>query len=136
MSGVHVFVIVDISLISTLLHSLVGSSTVIFLMIRRPPRSTQSRSSAASDVYKRQPTNCTSTLTGRTRYLSKVPWIISLSSRAMRPKKIEYRLTLTMYSPYSIIKSPTVQLPTVPNLQDTMLICACLLYTSPSPRDS
>ena len=24
-------------------------------MIRRPPRSTQSRSSAASDVYKRQP---------------------------------------------------------------------------------
>ena len=27
---------------------------VFFLMIRRPPRSTQSRSSAASDVYKRQ----------------------------------------------------------------------------------
>ena len=26
----------------------------VFLMIRRPPRSTQSRSSAASDVYKRQ----------------------------------------------------------------------------------
>ena len=25
-----------------------------FIMIRRPPRSTQSRSSAASDVYKRQ----------------------------------------------------------------------------------
>ena len=34
-----------------------GESTtgiVLFLMIRRPPRSTQSRSSAASDVYKRQ----------------------------------------------------------------------------------
>src|SRR5450756_1710785 len=27
-------------------------------MIRRPPRSTQSRSSAASDVYKRQPFSC------------------------------------------------------------------------------
>ena len=27
---------------------------VFFLMMRRPPRSTQSRSSAASDVYKRQ----------------------------------------------------------------------------------
>ena len=26
----------------------------LFLMIRRPPRSTQGRSSAASDVYKRQ----------------------------------------------------------------------------------
>ena len=29
-------------------------SLCFFLMIRRPPRSTQSRSSAASDVYKRQ----------------------------------------------------------------------------------
>ena len=28
--------------------------TFFFLIIRRPPRSTQSRSSAASDVYKRQ----------------------------------------------------------------------------------
>mgnify|MGYP007112066114 CR=1 FL=1 len=27
---------------------------LFFLMIRRPPKSTQSRSSAASDVYKRQ----------------------------------------------------------------------------------
>src|SRR5665809_163960 len=27
---------------------------IFFLMVRRPPRSTQSRSSAASDVYKRQ----------------------------------------------------------------------------------
>ena len=31
---------------------------VFFLMIRRPPRSTQSRSSAASDVYKRQVIIC------------------------------------------------------------------------------
>ena len=30
---------------------------LFFLMIRRPPRSTQSRSSAASDVYKRQQGN-------------------------------------------------------------------------------
>ena len=29
-------------------------ASIFFLMIRRPPRSTQSRSSAASDVYKRQ----------------------------------------------------------------------------------
>ena len=29
--------------------------SVFFLMIRRPPRSTLDRSSAASDVYKRQP---------------------------------------------------------------------------------
>ena len=32
-----------------------------FLMIRRPPRSTLDRSSAASDVYKRQIMNCTKT---------------------------------------------------------------------------
>ena len=32
----------------------VGSWFVFFLMIRRPPRSTLDRSSAASDVYKRQ----------------------------------------------------------------------------------
>ena len=31
-----------------------GSGRFFFLRIRRPPRSTQSRSSAASDVYKRQ----------------------------------------------------------------------------------
>ena len=32
----------------------IATSCLFFLMIRRPPRSTQSRSSAASDVYKRQ----------------------------------------------------------------------------------
>src|SRR5450756_1362664 len=35
-------------------------------MIRRPPRSTQSRSSAASDVYKRQVLFCQVDVTGRT----------------------------------------------------------------------
>src|SRR5659263_498821 len=37
---------------------LIHLSCFVFLMIRRPPRSTQSRSSAASDVYKRQLTPC------------------------------------------------------------------------------
>ena len=37
---------------------------VFFLMIRRPPRSTLDRSSAASDVYKRQNINNVSGLTG------------------------------------------------------------------------
>ena len=36
-----------------------------FLMIRRPPRSTQSRSSAASDVYKRQDLDCGDSLEPR-----------------------------------------------------------------------
>src|SRR5450756_3089951 len=42
--------------------------SVVFLMIRRPPRSTQSRSSAASDVYKRQRyCRCRSVTSGRPR---------------------------------------------------------------------
>ena len=35
-----------------------GGGGVFFLMIRRPPRSTLDRSSAASDVYKRQALGC------------------------------------------------------------------------------
>ena len=35
-------------------RGLVSSHEIFFLMIRRPPRSTLDRSSAASDVYKRQ----------------------------------------------------------------------------------
>ena len=40
--------------VSACYRSCIGIMSVFFLMIRRPPRSTQSRSSAASDVYKRQ----------------------------------------------------------------------------------
>ena len=40
-------------LLTSLSHAL--DSIFFFLMIRRPPRSTLDRSSAASDVYKRQP---------------------------------------------------------------------------------
>eukprot|EP00657_Telonema_sp_P-1_P004158 TRINITY_DN19607_c0_g1_i1.p1 TRINITY_DN19607_c0_g1~~TRINITY_DN19607_c0_g1_i1.p1 ORF type:complete len:192 (-),score=91.34 TRINITY_DN19607_c0_g1_i1:224-799(-) len=42
-----------------------------FLMIRRPPRSTQSRSSAASDVYKRQAMARTKTRDFTLRYTEK-----------------------------------------------------------------
>src|SRR5450756_3003934 len=44
-----------------------------FLMIRRPPRSTQSRSSAASDVYKRQGQDC------RLSPLSRQPFLMTES---------------------------------------------------------
>src|SRR5680860_1888307 len=54
-------------------------------MIRRPPRSTQSRSSAASDVYKRQFCNrgtsgidgCTSTAVGSSIYAENPTLLIS-----------------------------------------------------------
>ena len=38
---------------------------IFFLMIRRPPRSTRGISSAASDVYKRQPETCAVKLDGK-----------------------------------------------------------------------
>ena len=44
-----------------------------FLMIRRPPRSTQSRSSAASDVYKRQD-NDWYMLSGQVQNTGKTPF--------------------------------------------------------------
>ena len=58
-------------------HRILHWFLLFFLMIRRPPRSTQSRSSAASDVYKRQ-------VQGHSR--SKVvmpidsPWVVSYST--------------------------------------------------------
>ena len=51
------FVITRSDVLSVLLLSAVASGLVVFvffLMIRRPPISTLDRSSAASDVYKRQ----------------------------------------------------------------------------------
>ena len=41
-----------------MLMRLIRTDVVFFLMIRRPPRSTLDRSSAASDVYKRQSPGC------------------------------------------------------------------------------
>ncbi len=38
---------------------------IFFLMIRRPPRSTPIKSSAASDVYKRQPTGGSVSFNGK-----------------------------------------------------------------------
>ena len=40
---------------AVMVFALASIAAIFFLMIRRPPRSTPSNSSAASDVYKRQP---------------------------------------------------------------------------------
>ena len=68
-------------------------------MIRRPPRSTLDRSSAASDVYKRQ------------------KW---WDTKSIIPNNVNYRGD--DYEAFKIEKSEK-------------LLDACLLYTSPSPRD-
>ena len=56
---------------------------LFFLMIRRPPRSTQSRSSAASDVYKRQPTPSSFSGAAFTPTLTNCRW--SSVTRPARP---------------------------------------------------
>ena len=70
-----------------------------FLMIRRPPRSTLDRSSAASDVYKRQ-------------------HVVDGSGR-------EFGV-----DPSQVVAQPCGVVALGLELEE-----ACLLYTSPSPRD-
>ena len=85
-----------------------------FLMIRRPPRSTLDRSSAASDVYKRQDT---------------VVWIgvtFSLGNEMLRAvigKEGSRELRFQFPPPGDIA------------VDGHRYGSRCLLYTSPSPRD-
>src|SRR5450756_40510 len=64
-------------------------------MIRRPPRSTQSRSSAASDVYKRQVTQSRSYWIYRPDNLSRtnsVPMILYMEAGGDAPMTFAHRL--------------------------------------------
>ena len=93
---VSVFVFVGVSL----RICCIGSYVFFFLMIRRPPRSTQSRSSAASDVYKRQD-------------------LTNSAGEFIKFVKVD-------------INVPQRQCIVGTDVQ----AYDCLLYTSPSPRDS
>ena len=91
-------------------------------MIRRPPRSTLDRSSAASDVYKRQPLNTTlqdihvDLPVGQPKwggeFAQKIVWLSSQQNQVA-----EIRLNPAHLGPVEVMLS------------------ICLLYTSPSPRD-
>eukprot|EP00657_Telonema_sp_P-1_P009696 TRINITY_DN3936_c0_g1_i1.p2 TRINITY_DN3936_c0_g1~~TRINITY_DN3936_c0_g1_i1.p2 ORF type:complete len:126 (+),score=20.84 TRINITY_DN3936_c0_g1_i1:143-520(+) len=54
-------------------------------MIRRPPRSTQSRSSAASDVYKRQDTHCSTKFTSSSFLIFASHRTLNLEGSAFEP---------------------------------------------------
>src|SRR5680860_851445 len=54
-------------------------------MIRRPPRSTQSRSSAASDVYKRQVLAFA--------FNKQLPFTNNLAERDIRPAKVKQKIS-------------------------------------------
>ena len=86
-----------------------------FLMIRRPPRSTLDRSSAASDVYKRQ---VPATAEGIKRYLG--------SGMVRGVGKVMAERIVNRFGAETL---------DVIDDQPERLREVCLLYTSPSPRD-
>src|SRR5678816_2851130 len=57
---------------------LVYINNFFFLMIRRPPRSTLDRSSAASDVYKRQASGHSRNVRNHQNIWAFVGWLLSL----------------------------------------------------------
>ena len=87
-------------------------SYFFFLMIRRPPRSTLDRSSAASDVYKRQ------------GGILKRKWVVTDASG--NTASCEQHFHVITEVPW-MCPDPLVELTCKDN--------TCLLYTSPSPRD-
>eukprot|EP00831_Metopus_contortus_P028368 TRINITY_DN23592_c0_g2_i2.p2 TRINITY_DN23592_c0_g2~~TRINITY_DN23592_c0_g2_i2.p2 ORF type:complete len:111 (-),score=16.31 TRINITY_DN23592_c0_g2_i2:81-413(-) len=100
-------------------------------MVRRPPRSTQGVSSAASDVYKRQPPRLQIALRLHPETVSKTPLNVLF--------RISGHLQSKLYRRY-------FRQDIFLNLKDfgeepiksifLHLKCnTCLLYTSPSPRD-
>eukprot|EP00657_Telonema_sp_P-1_P009392 TRINITY_DN3573_c0_g1_i1.p1 TRINITY_DN3573_c0_g1~~TRINITY_DN3573_c0_g1_i1.p1 ORF type:complete len:105 (+),score=37.58 TRINITY_DN3573_c0_g1_i1:128-442(+) len=94
-------------------------------MIRRPPRSTQSRSSAASDVYKRQVRGRTWVIAQDGLYLIMNIFGKKGELQYVKSNKVKYRpieLDFTGERSYIAFKKKN-------------RYYFCLLYTSPSPRD-
>src|SRR5450756_3232318 len=115
-------------------------------MRRRPPRSTQSRSSAASDVYKRQVLRDVTWLIGpgeRTGILgvngAGKSTLLGLVTGAVRPTRGRVKRGTTVK-----VATLTQELAELDDLATDRVsdvvaryrtTYACLLYTSPSPRD-
>ena len=75
-----------------------------FLMIRRPPRSTLDRSSAASDVYKRQMFSLLAILGLMKRRLHH-SWVITHSMRDVRAARLKICMSTTVYG-FSTARQP------------------------------
>ena len=93
----------------------------LFLMIRRPPRSTLTASSAASDVYKRQ-------------YLSGVFNRHKPVPRIGNQKKMQSVLRSHLAWTTRLLWAQVLAVP-LPWMWVYLWVSSCLLYTSPSPRD-
>ena len=101
----------------------------LFLMIRRPPRSTQSRSSAASDVYKRQGHDPAK---GPSASFTLVTLNAGSNGSQMEGLAINQ---LTVNAPDVIVRGIRNTVYFTTNSSADGLLVSCLLYTSPSPRD-
>eukprot|EP00658_Telonema_sp_P-2_P047721 TRINITY_DN3631_c0_g1_i2.p1 TRINITY_DN3631_c0_g1~~TRINITY_DN3631_c0_g1_i2.p1 ORF type:complete len:102 (+),score=30.16 TRINITY_DN3631_c0_g1_i2:145-450(+) len=101
-------------------------------MIRRPPRSTLSSSSAASDVYKRQVHNYSIHLLPETRQLFGYAEIECEEKwAAIANTEICQKWWAHMGD---VMPSNADNSPVTAETREVFYIC--LLYTSPSPRDS
>ena len=99
-----------------------------FLMIRQPPKSTQGRSSAASDVYKRQVKNDYELNTGK---------VIAERLGELDPLVVPSVL-VHGHGPFCWGADAAAAVYNAVALEEIakMALCTpCLLYTSPSPRD-
>src|SRR5450756_526553 len=117
-------------------------------MIRRPPRSTQSRSSAASDVYKRQPPAFAKSRGEVQRAARGYKDINLYALRLVAPggklmtfscsghmsldlfQKVIFSAALDAGRRVSFLRRLTAGVD-----HPVSLYCPCLLSTSPSPRD-
>eukprot|EP00657_Telonema_sp_P-1_P011645 TRINITY_DN6981_c0_g1_i1.p1 TRINITY_DN6981_c0_g1~~TRINITY_DN6981_c0_g1_i1.p1 ORF type:complete len:137 (+),score=85.71 TRINITY_DN6981_c0_g1_i1:51-461(+) len=123
-----------------------------FLMIRRPPRSTQSRSSAASDVYKRQIQEYENLWKSEAGTINSHPIVVNSKQLLKQKVAIAAVLELIFHKKADerlISFEELAEMAVIPvNEVELLLMKAmslglikgrinevCLLYTSPSPRD-
>ena len=115
-----------------------GGGGVFFLMIRRPPRSTQSRSSAASDVYKRQgkaDVAEVTTVRNKLGYDDVQVQLITQNTGSGDKRILRVEAEAQAAPPPATTKALDAAVADL-NRLESKLKGACLLYTSPSPRDS
>ena len=102
---------------------------IFFLMIRRPPRSTLDRSSAASYVYKRQDIQLF-----QFYHLSCVRVIFEFHRGLVLPDvTLQWQHFCSFHT--SMLQSFVFHIATSQKSHHGTELCFCLLYTSPSPRD-
>eukprot|EP00658_Telonema_sp_P-2_P075590 TRINITY_DN65211_c0_g1_i1.p1 TRINITY_DN65211_c0_g1~~TRINITY_DN65211_c0_g1_i1.p1 ORF type:complete len:100 (-),score=17.43 TRINITY_DN65211_c0_g1_i1:100-399(-) len=99
-------------------------------MIRRPPRSTLSSSSAASDVYKRQ---MKSGVCVHGQLHCRYTALAQMDPEVAAQRKPEFGFCVQV-NPLNLFTTDN-NLHIILALEHVPFLC-CLLYTSPSPRDS